>query len=170
MPAEQDPYMSDGQRRASEMLSNPRYHDGSLTPEAFTEKMFPDYHHDILDSIAGNVAGSTDMGGGPKIPQHSPLDESELNHVHQLISTGAAHAQKAAAHHINERYEDAHASLQVAATSYDTAATMIKSAVRRNHGLGVLHGGLNMNMMGNANWGKSIANGYAQTMRSRGRM
>ena len=156
-------YDSEGQKRAQDMMSNPRYWQDGLTPEAYTEKVFPDYHQDIIDSISSNL--------NLENKQVAPIEHPEINQILQLMSAGANHAQKAAEHHINEDYPSAHAALVAAGTSYDIAARLVKSITTRNHGIANEIGAVGaMSPYSHKGMGATYANAYKQVMQRKGLM
>lgn len=170
-------YKDEAQKRTQAISENPRYYvgnkkwdeGGGLQPAYYTEKAFSEYHQDILDSLTSVIAHHSH--GIPGLP--SPVDDSEINQVHQILQTGKQHADKAAAHHINDNYDNAHSSLVAAGESYDTAAALVSHIASRaaGHKRAALVGGMNTNIMGRRpNMGRTNANAYLQTMQSRGLM
>lgn len=170
-------YRDEAQKRAQAISENPRYYaegksldeGGGLQPAYYTEKASSEYHQDILDSLTSVIARHSH--GIPGLP--SPVDDSEINQVHQILQTGKQHADKAAAHHINEDYANAHSSLVAAGESYDTAAAVVSHIASRvaGHKRAELVGGMNTNIMGRRpNMGRTNANAYFQTMQRKGLM
>lgn len=163
-------YRDEAQKRAQAISENPRYYaDKELQPAYYTEKAYGEYHQDILDSLTSVIARHSH--GIPGLP--SPVDDSEINQVHQILQTGKQHAAKAAAHHINEDYANAHASLVAAGESYDTAAAAVAHMASRlsGHRKAELVGGMNTNIMQRRpNMGRTFSNAYLITMQRRGLM
>jgi len=166
MPEQEDfkEHKEDAQTRAKQTSENPRYRgdDGYLTPEWYAEKAFPEYHETLNSTLAANYANINDV-------QHTPMQESEFNQVHQLMSVGQNHASKAIYHNSKGNHQEAHAAMVAAAASYDTAAKILYDVNTRNHGLGKLPGNELGSLTGRGKgWGATIANAYRQNLQRRG--